>query len=230
MWSVTIRRLGWGPLRNSTAIRTPTPARPAPRQIRTAVARRELRIARKVSSRERAARTARIRPRGRPGHHPAAGPEATAPRTSPRVPVVCPAEPAIVITLTAFKNPLIRCCLFSLFAGDYNFALIDFDDPSESSSRHICDVLGERQGNDASIIYPSSWFARDIRCLQKSAIWNIVCYCKLKAICATWRFCSCKISIAIRVEIISKDCLAAEVWMCLYICTYNIYGRWTFRE
>ena len=110
MWSVTIRKSGWGLLKSNTAMPTPTPARrvPLPPRIRTAAVRRGLAAPKRASSRGRADRTDRIRPRSRIGHRPAAVPEAIIPLTSPTLPVVYLAAPLTAISPIASKIPTER--------------------------------------------------------------------------------------------------------------------------
>lgn len=83
---------------------TPTPARRVPRpRIRIAVVRRGLATPRRASSRGRADRTDRIRPKGRPGHRAAAVLEAITPLTSLTLPVVYLVAPLTAISPTASK-------------------------------------------------------------------------------------------------------------------------------
>lgn len=88
---------------------TPTPAHrvPPPLRIRTrtAAVRRGLATPKRTSSRGRADRTDRIRPRGHLGHRVVAVLEAIIPLTSPTLPVVYLAVPLIAISPTACKFP-----------------------------------------------------------------------------------------------------------------------------
>lgn len=89
---------------------TPTPARrlPPPPRIRTVAARTSPATARRASTRGRAARTDRTRPRDRPGHRVAALLEAIIPPTSPTLPAVCQAAPLTAISPTVSKFPTDR--------------------------------------------------------------------------------------------------------------------------
>lgn len=106
-WYVTIRKSGWGLLKSSTAMPTPTPARRVlPRlRIRIPVVRRGLVTARRASSRGRADRTDLTRPRDRPGHRAAEVLEAITPPTSLTLPVVYLAVPLTAISPTGSKIP-----------------------------------------------------------------------------------------------------------------------------
>lgn len=132
MWSVTIRKSGWGLLKSSTAMPTPTPAqRIPPLRIRTAAVRRGIATPKRASSRGRAGRTGHTRPRGRLGRRPAVVQEATIPLTSPTLPVVYLAAPLTAISPTASK----------LLIGWHSILLFHWIGHTKSDHRNYISIL-----------------------------------------------------------------------------------------